>query len=270
MRRPANGGFNTTSLTNLQIPSGDSAPAATTTGSMVFNLPAGASPPADATFSPTDADSYNQSTSMTVYDSLGAAHTASMYFVNTGGSNWDAYETIDGSMVNPAVTPATTPATYTPVQLTYSASGALTSVTDTAGGTNAEALSFGPYTPTTGATAMNMTFNFGDTTQYGDNFGVTSVQQNGYTTGQFSDVSVSSTGVVQANYTNGQSVSLGQVAVANFADQQGLQQTGNTNWVPPMPRARRSTARRAAPASATSSPVRWRTRTSTSRRSWST
>jgi flagellar hook protein FlgE len=92
-------------------------------------------------------------------------------------------------------------------------------------------VSFGSYTPTTGAAALNVSFNLSDSTQYGDTFGVTSVTQNGFTTGQLSGVSVSSTGVVQANYTNGQSTALGQVAVANFANEQGLQQVGNTNWV---------------------------------------
>ena len=216
----ASGAFNTTSLTNLVIPTGDSAPAATTTAAMSFNLPAGSTAPTATPFSPANTNSYNQSTSLTVYDSLGAAHTASMYYVNTGGSAWDAYEYIDGAAVN-----------ATPVQLTYSNSGALTGVVDAAGGTNPDAVSFGAYTPTTGAAALNVTFNLSSTTQYGDTFGVTSVTQNGFTTGQLSGVSVSSTGVVQANYTNGQSSSLGQVAVANFANQQGLQQVGNTNWV---------------------------------------
>ncbi|HEY2418484.1 MAG TPA: flagellar hook protein FlgE [Steroidobacteraceae bacterium] len=216
----ASGTFNTTSLTNLVIPTGDSAPAASTTAAMAFNLPAASTAPTATPFDPTNANSYNQSTSMTLYDSLGAAHTASMYFVNTGGSTWDAYEYVDGAAVNTA-----------PVKLTYSNSGALTGVTDAAGGTNPAALSFGAYTPTTGAAALNVTFNLSDTTQYGNTFGVTSVTQNGFTTGQLSGVSVSSTGVVQANYTNGQSTALGQVAVANFANEQGLQQVGNTNWV---------------------------------------
>ncbi len=225
------GSFNTTSLTNLKIPTGDSPPAASTTASMVFNLPASDSPPPDATFDPTDANSYNQSTSITLYDSLGAAHTASMYFINSGSGTWNAYETIDGNMVNPAVAPATVPATYTPVTLAYSSSGALTSATDTAGNTNPQTLNFGSYTPTTGGAAMNVAFNLNDTTQYGNTFGVTGENQNGYTTGQYNGVSVSGTGVVQANYTNGQSVALGQVAVATFANQQGLQQVDNTNWV---------------------------------------
>jgi flagellar hook protein FlgE len=218
----ASGGFNTTSLTNLVIPTGDSAPAATTTAAMSFNLPAAATVPVGTPFNPANANSYNQSTSLTVYDSLGAAHTASMYFVNTGGSAWNAFEYIDGTAVN---------AVAKPVQLTYSNSGALTGVVDAAGGVDPAAVSFGPYTPTTGAAALNVTFNLSSTTQYGNTFGVTSVTQNGFTTGQLSGVSVSSTGVVQANYTNGQSSALGQVAVANFADQQGLQQVANTNWV---------------------------------------
>ena len=73
--------------------------------------------------------------------------------------------------------------------------------------------------------------NLSSATQFGQTFGVTSVTQNGYTTGQISGVSVSASGIVQANYTNGQSKNLGQVAVATFANQQGLQQVQNTNWV---------------------------------------
>lgn len=217
----ASGGFNTTNLVNLQIPTGDSAPAATTSGSMVFNLPASATPPADSPFSPTDSNSYNQSTSMTLYDSLGAAHTASFYFVNGGSGAWNVYEYIDGNAVNAQ-----------PAGLQYSSSGALTAATNPGGGAvSPEAINFGTYTPSTGGAAMNVTYNFANTTQYGNSFGVTSETQNGYTTGQLSGVSISSTGVVQANYTNGQSTALGQVAIANFPDEEGLQQVDNTNWV---------------------------------------
>jgi flagellar hook protein FlgE len=228
----ANGTFNTTSLVNLQVPTGDSAPQASTTSTLDFNLPADSTPPT-AAFSPTNANSYNQSTSETLYDSLGAAHTASFYFVNTGANTWNAYEYIDGNPVPPvpAGSPAGTPPT--PVKLTYSDTGQLQAVADTATppGTNANAVSFGTYQPTTGAAPMAITYNLADSTQFGQTFGVTSVTQNGFTTGQISGVSVSSTGVVQANYTNGQSTSIGQVAVANFADQNGLQQVQNTNWI---------------------------------------
>jgi flagellar hook protein FlgE len=224
----ANGTFNTTSLVNLQIPTGDSAPQATSTGTLDFNLPADATPPTGGAFAIGNANTYNQSTSATVYDSLGAAHTANFYFVNTGANTWNAYEYIDGAAVPPLATPTSAP---TPINLTFNTDGTLKSVTDVNGGTNATQVSFGAYQPTTGAAPMDITYDFGATTQFGNNFGVTSVTQNGFTTGQISGVSVSSTGVVQANYTNGQSKNLGQVAVANFADQNGLQQVQNTNWV---------------------------------------
>ena len=215
------GTFNTTSLADLQLVTGDSAPNASTTGQMIFNLPANASVPGTAPFDPTNSNTFNQSTSLTLYDSLGAAHTASIYLVKTAAANvWDAYQYIDGTRVN-----------ATPVALTYSSGGILSSVVDAAGGTNTGAVRFGAYTPTTGAAAMNVAYDLGKTTQYGSSFGVTSVTQDGYTTGKLSGISVDSTGIVQANYTNGRSTSLGQVAIANFPNQQGLQQVGNTNWV---------------------------------------
>jgi flagellar hook protein FlgE len=215
----ATGTFNTTSLADLQLITGDSAPNASTTAQLVYNLPANATVPT-ATFDPTDSASYNQSTSLTLYDSLGAAHTASLYFVSTGANGWNAYEYVDAQPVNAA-----------PVALTYSAGGVLSTVTDAGGGTNTSAVDFGTYTPTTGASPMAVKFDLSKTTQYGDNFSVTAITQDGYTTGKLSGISVASNGVVQANYTNGRATAIGQVALANFANQQGLQQVSNTDWV---------------------------------------
>ena len=49
-----------------------------------MTLSATAAAPATATFSPSDPTSYNSTTAMTVYDSLGAAHSANLYFVQSG------------------------------------------------------------------------------------------------------------------------------------------------------------------------------------------
>jgi flagellar hook protein FlgE len=209
----SNGGFNTSTLTNLQLQTSQSAPSATTSAETIFNLPANASQPTVATFDPADASSYNNATSVTVYDSLGAAHTSTLYFVKTATANqWDTHLYVDGTAVGGAQT------------LSYSSSGALTTP---AGGQ----VNFGTYTPTTGANALSVDFNFSNSTQYGNSFGVTSVIQNGYTTGQLTGITVDATGVVQANFTNGQAVSLGQVALVNFANPQGLQKVDGTNWV---------------------------------------
>jgi flagellar hook protein FlgE len=210
----ANGGFNTGGLADLSLTTNQSAPQATSTAQITANLPANASQPADAVFSPNDPNSYNNTTSLTVYDSLGAAHTASLYFVKGAAANdWSTYLYIDGTAVNAPPGAA----------LDYSNAGAL--VTPANG-----QVAFPSYTPATGAAPMSITFDFSQTTQYGDTFGVTAVQQNGFTTGKLTGISIDSSGVVQARFTNGRSVNLGQVALANFANPQGLQQLGNATW----------------------------------------
>jgi flagellar hook protein FlgE len=226
------GTYNTTTLQNLQLTNAASAPAATTAAQTIFNLPSNATQPVTA-FSPTDASTYNQTTTLTVYDSLGAAHTASIYFVKgttaANASNWNAYEYIDGTAVNAPV--AGVPQ---PLKLVYNGSGVLSSVTNPGGATpnpQTNAASFGAYTPTTGAAALNVSFDFSKSTQYGSTFSTTSLTQDGYTTGTLSGISVGTDGVVQANFTNGQSLALGKVAIATFANTQGLQQVANTNWV---------------------------------------
>jgi flagellar hook protein FlgE len=207
-----NGTFNTTALADLQLIAGDSAPQATSTASIVFNLPSNVTPPTVTPFDPTNANSYNNSTSMTVYDSLGAAHTGSLYFVKTATANtWDAHLYVDGTAVGGAQT------------LAYSATGTLTAPV---GGK----ITFPTYTPGTGAAGLDLTMDFNTTSQYGDTFSVTSVAQNGFTTGKLIGINVDGTGIVQARYTNGRSIPLGQVAIANFANPQGLQPIGNTSW----------------------------------------
>jgi flagellar hook protein FlgE len=206
------GNFNTGALSDIQLVTSESAPSATTEAEVVLNLPANAAPPASAPFDPADLNTYNHSTSLTTYDSLGAAHTSTLYFTKTANVNeWNTQLYVDGNAVGTAQT------------LQYSSSGALTSP---AGGE----ITFPSYTPATGAAAMNMTFAFNRSTQFGSVFSPTSVTQDGYTTGRLIGMDIDSTGVVQARFTNGRSLPLGQVALANFANTQGLQQLGNTNW----------------------------------------
>jgi flagellar hook protein FlgE len=206
------GNFNTSTMTDLQLVTSESAPNATTNVQSVFNLPGNATVPTNATFDPADSTSYNKATSLTVYDSLGAAHTASMYFVKTATTNqWQSRLYVDGTAVG------------TPQTLQYSSAGALT--TPASG-----LITYPAYTPTTGAAPINLTMDYSKSTQYGDAFTVNSVTQDGFTTGRLIGIDVDSTGVVQARFTNGRSLSLGQVAIANFANPQGLQSLDSTNW----------------------------------------
>jgi flagellar hook protein FlgE len=208
----AGGGFNTGGLGDLRLQTTDSPPAATTSVEYLLNLPANATPPARAPFDPADPTTFNQATSLTLFDSLGATHTGTMYFDKTVNANeWNARLYIDGASVGG------------PQTLQYSNSGLLTAPV---GGL----LPFPAYTPTTGAAPMSIEVDLSQSTQYGSNFSVNAVTQDGFTTGRLIGIDINETGIVQARFTNGISQPLGQIAIANFANVQGLQQLGNTQW----------------------------------------
>ena len=208
----AGGGFNTGGLGDLRLQTTDSPPQATANVEYVLNLPANAAAPPVAVFNPNDPNSFNQATSLTLFDSLGATHTGTLYFVKTATANqWTTQLAIDGTLVG------------TPQTLQYSNTGLLTAPV---GGQ----IAFPAYTPATGAANMAVTVDLAQSTQFGGNFAVNAVTQDGYTTGRLIGIDISETGIVNARFTNGVSSPLGQIAVANFANTQGLQQLGNTQW----------------------------------------
>ena len=100
-----NGLFNTGTPQDLQLTIGANPPAASTRATFGINLPANAPVPANPVFDPTDPSSFNHTTSVTVYDSLGAAHTATVYFIKDAAPNtWNTQVQIDGTAVG-GVTP---------------------------------------------------------------------------------------------------------------------------------------------------------------------
>ena len=207
-----NGTFNTGTLSDLQLSTTDAPPQATSFADFGVNLPANATPPAIGVFDPNNALSFNHSTAVTVYDSLGATHTQTVYFVKDAAPNsWTARFFIDGAAVGG------------PNTLTYSNLGVLTSP---ASGT----FTLPPYTPSTGAADITMDANFSRSTQFGSEFGVNLLNQNGFSAGRLSSIDVDSSGVIFARFTNGRSEPLGQVALSNFSNPQGLRQLGDTSW----------------------------------------
>jgi flagellar hook protein FlgE len=206
------GGFNTGALNDLRLVTSESAPSATANVEMLFNLPSDATVPVNGTFDPADPTSFNRATSLTVFDSLGAAHTSTMYFVKTAGAGtWDSRLYVDGTAVGGAQ------------PLAFSNTGIMT--TPVSG-----QITFPAYTPATGAAALNMTFNFSGATQYGSNFSVSNITQDGFTTGRLIGIDIDKSGEVQARFTNGRSLTLGQIALSNFANPGGLQQLADTAW----------------------------------------
>ncbi|GBE09587.1 flagellar hook protein FlgE [bacterium BMS3Bbin12] len=206
------GTFNTGTLSDLQLASTLGAPKATGNVALGLNLPAAATPPATAPFDPADSTTYNRSTAITMYDSLGTAHTATTYYLKTTTPNqWTTYLYIDGNQVTTGGNPSATLQFDSSGRLVSPATGKITYDTDS----------------TTGITP---TLDYSSSTQYGSGFAVNSLTQDGFAAGRLSGINIDGTGVVQARFTNGQSQDLGKVALANFANPGGLQQLGNTSW----------------------------------------
>jgi len=207
----ANGSFDNSTLSDLQLLTSQNAAKATSNVQMSLNLPSDATAPALA-FDPAEATSFNQSTPFTAYDSLGATHSGTVYFVKDAAANvWNASLYIDGQ------------STGASQQLTFNSSGALVAP---AGGK----LAFGAVQTSPGSDPMQLTLDMGKATQFGNAYAASAINPDGYPTGILSSIDVSSEGVVQAKYSNGQTTSLGQLALAQFSNQQGLRQLDNTNW----------------------------------------
>ncbi len=219
----ANGtSFDTGRLTDLQLSTNEGVPKSTDEISSKLNLNAAETVPLvafNAALTTPDPASYNSSTSLTIYDSLGAQHSATQYFVKNSPNNWSAYLKIDGETV-----------TGSPANLVYTNQGVLDT---TASSGSFGVVAMGPTTTissTTGASEISLDLDFSNLTQYGSPFSVGALQQTGYSTGRLSGIDIDAGGIVSARYTNGQSQTLGKVALANVSNPQGLSPQGDTVW----------------------------------------
>ena len=228
--------FDTGRLADLQLSTSEGAPRATDQITSELNLDASEPVPA-VPFDPTSPESYNSSTSVTVYDSLGTTHTATQYFRKEAPNNWSAYVYVDGQPVDPD---GVAPAVATPVSLVFTQQGALDTVLTDAANVGPPDLTVTPgvYSPgsttfifpTGGALELDMNIDVRNLTQYGSPFSVNELSQSGFSTGRLSGISIDAEGVISAAYTNGQSQILGKVALANVSNPQGLSPQGDTVW----------------------------------------
>jgi len=165
------------------------------------------------------------SSPMTVYDSLGESHALTIQYTNTAANTWTY------SITLPA---ADTGGTGNPTQvasgtLNFDSSGVLTSPSGTVAGITISGL-------TDGAAKMSMTWDLNGSggtpaiTQQAAASATSETTQNGYTNGSLTGYSVLSDGTVQGQFSNKQTLALGQVAVASFANNQGLTQTADNNY----------------------------------------
>jgi len=223
----------TGALGNIRLDKSDISPKATGSMGVQLNLDSNSTslPPYPGTpaFNPSDPSTYNRSTSTTVYDSLGNPILATMYYRKTTNANeWETYTYLQPNNGSPIEVVPTGKSAGQPGTITFNSDGTLNS-TSPAGAT-ANSISYQATDPQTGGSPLNVTLSYTGTTQYGSSFSVNSLSQDGYATGKLSKVNISGSGIMQAQFTNGQTRTLGQIALADFNNPQGLAKLGDSTW----------------------------------------
>jgi len=199
----------------LRIPAEAMPAQATKNISESFNLDASTVPPnpavpfIDPTTGKPDPDGYDYANTGTVYDSLGVQHTQTTYFTKTGDNEWQVHVAVDGNVATGMDT------------LTFNSNGTLSNSTSPTY----------QYTPPGGAAPMEFTVDFTGTTQFGNDFALSSLTQNGWASGTLVGISFDQSGNIIGNYSNEQSQILGTVTLADFRNPEGLKSAGDNVWV---------------------------------------
>lgn len=220
-----------TEPSNLQLSTADVSPSATTSLTAGFNLDSrtvvpGVLPPFDAT----DPTTYASSTSATVFDSLGNSHVLSMFFQKTGSGAWSTFATVDGATAA-GVPVGVTLGGGASQAVTFDTNGLMTAPAGPiAVSVDLAAIATNLGTVNDATTPLVFNFDMTTATQFGTNFGVSSLSQDGFTSGRLAGFNVADDGVISGSYTNGQNRTLGQVVLANFSNPQGLVPLGGSQW----------------------------------------
>ncbi|MBC8212428.1 MAG: flagellar hook protein FlgE [Gammaproteobacteria bacterium] len=232
------GNITSISLNNtqsLQLPATTGAPQLTNEIEIGLNLDADKSGLNPGVFNPTQNTTYSNSTSASIFDSLGQAHVLSYYFIKDRAAvnQWQALAYLDGAPVDfTGGTAITHPNGVPPVnisqsavQLNFDSSG------EFIGSTPATIIT--ALTLSNGAANMQLVHDFenNSTTQYSADFSVNTLNPNGFSTGRLTGLDVNEEGLVRALYSNGVSNPLGKIALGDFRNSQGLTSVGSSSWI---------------------------------------
>ena len=206
----------TGALGPLTVDTGDVDPRATSELQVIANLNSNSTPFDDDApdFDASDPSTFNESTSTTVFDSLGNPQSATLYFRKTDTERqWEVYTEIGDETEGPAL-------------VNFSSNGRFEGLGPDGDGGSVFSGSFG----TGDGDDLEIDIDFARLTQFGTPFSVAELRQDGFTAGQFAGLDVGDDGNIFGRFTNGQSRVLGQVALARFPNPERLSQLGDTSW----------------------------------------
>ncbi|GKW24054.1 flagellar hook protein FlgE [Pectobacterium carotovorum subsp. carotovorum] len=219
----------------LTIPDGDMFASATTAASLIASLKSSDAVPAkpwvaaNPTATPPvlstegQEGTFNNSTSLTTYDSQGNKHNFTLYFVKVSDNNWKTYAR-DASAASPKYQDVGT--------LTFGTNGALLSQNpspDATTGVTPGALTV-DLAGTNGAAQGTFTLDFTGSVQQNTDYSYKSPVQNGYAPGALTGFAIQGDGTIEGSYNNGQKQALGQIVLAGFANPGGLVPNGDNVW----------------------------------------
>lgn len=210
----ASGVVSTSSYGNLRLSTADIPANATTGAEVVANLDSREVALAPAGFNLSDPATFHSATSMSVFDSQGNPHTLSLYFMKSAANTWQVFAAGDGVQIGAGAVGTLgfqSDGTVNPATTTFPAA---VNVPATAGA----------------ASPIAVNLDFAGSTQFGNDFGVNQLTQDGYTSGRLAGFNVASDGGIVARYTNGQTRTQGQVVLGNFNNPNGLQPLGNNMY----------------------------------------
>jgi flagellar hook protein FlgE len=170
--------------------------------------------PAGTAFNPADTTTYDETTQVVTYDSLGNANHVQLYFAQNPAAaagdvpTWTVYAQptlANGTAVGGVQTLGTA--------LSFNSSGVLTG-----GSPQTLNVDWG-----NGAANSAIVLNFDGTTLGAQNFAVAGLTNDGYAPGNYSSTTIDTDGAIVSTYTNGQTVTAGTLTLANFINPEGLQ-----------------------------------------------
>lgn len=245
----ANGKIVNGVLTDLRIDTSNLAPKSTSTVSSTINLNS-TSAVIDQTvaankFDPSKTETFTKSFSTPIFDTQGNQHTMDQYMVKTAANTWDTYTLIDGRNPDGSDPTVTAPVAST---MSFDSTGKLTSVSTPVTppttpptsviSSDLKITNWTPGSVTNGVWTANgaaadpagLTIAMANTTQFNADTARSIPAQNGYATGQITNLTIDGSGVLLANFSNNQTKPIGQISLASFTNEQGLQPVGGTSW----------------------------------------
>ncbi|GAB2689817.1 flagellar hook protein FlgE [Aliiglaciecola sp. 3_MG-2023] len=245
----------------VRIPDSSGSPQQTTEVSPRFNLPAGDDAKDITLFDPDDPLTYNAATSITVYDSLGDSHVMTYYFMKDSAATneWVVVNYVDDTAIDTAGDTENVAGTdpnniagsvslgadaVSGFRMQFSSGGDFIGIQNgdgtpvATGDVTTVQLGNPPLINGSDAT-QTITTNFAletgsatadEPTQFASSFEVTSLEQDGLAVGRLTGIDIGPDGLVRATFSNGTSEPVVRVALARFANEQGLTQQSSTQW----------------------------------------